>query len=120
MGNLEAGMNISFEDEQEPLRPPADVRFRDAAVEVLPDGRRLRLWLEISPFQTAPNLEILVFNPEGEEAASTTMIGAMGPQMNLVLHLRGPLSSGMYRVEMFMWYEDEPPIDRTQMEFHHA
>lgn len=120
MGKLEVGMNIPVYDEQDPPKPPADIQFRDAAVEVLPDGRRVRLKFEITPFQTAPNLEIAVFNPDGEEAASTTIIGAMGPHMSIVLHLRGALTPGMYCIEMLMGYEDEPPVDQRQVKFHHA
>ena len=112
-------MNIPFSDAHEALLPPADVRFRDAAIEILPDRRRVRLKFTITPFQTAPNLEIVVFNPEGEEVASTAIIGAMGPQMSIVLHLRGVIVAGLYRIEMRMGYEDAPDVDRKQVEFQH-
>jgi len=112
-------MNIPVFDEQDPPRPPADVRFKDAAVNILRDGRRVRLKIEITPFQTAPNLEIVVFNPDEEEVASTTIIGAMGPQMSIVLHLRGAIKPGKHRIEMLMGYEKDPPVDRRQVKFHH-
>jgi hypothetical protein len=110
-------MNVEFFDPEDVPVPPEEVRFRNISVEVYPDNRRIRLMIEITPFQDPPNLEINAYNGEGQPVASTSIIGAMGPQMALTLHLRGENPPGEYMLEGLLAYEGEEIIDRDQITF---
>jgi hypothetical protein len=51
-------MDIFFADPSEVPLPPNEVRIRELNVEPWPDGNRLRVYLEVDPFQKRPNADL--------------------------------------------------------------
>lgn len=97
--------------------PPEDLskRARPEETHILkmeatpyPDGRRVRLNLEITPFQVRPHIEIWVTNAEGEEVASTSIIEPMSWKVELTLHLRDGGGHNPYTAEALLFYPDGP------------
>jgi len=110
-------MELPIVDPDQVPLPPEDVRIRTVNIEPYPDGRRLRLEIELSPFQAPPDLELWVENVEGERIAHTNIIGATTPQMSLTLHLRGPRIVGIHTLWLLLDYEEEGEIERRPFEF---
>ena len=81
-------MDIHFTDLSEVPLPPKEVRIRDFMVEPYPDGKRLRLTLDLTPFQRPPNCEIFVTDLLGNQIATANIIGIIDPKMQLTMHLR--------------------------------
>lgn len=109
-------MDIEFIDSDEIPVPPEEVKFREVEAELLADRRRVRLTINLTPFQEPPDIEISAVNPAGHKAAETTIIGAPAKRMSLTLHLRDEGVEGAYRFLFVLGYQDLGTVDRTELE----
>jgi hypothetical protein len=80
-------MDIFFADPEDLPVPPAEVRIRELAVHPYPDGRRVKVYLELTPFQRRPDAEIKITAPDGSLLASVSVIETIDPKMEMTLHL---------------------------------
>ena len=99
-------MDIFFQDPSEIPLPPDEVRIRQFYAEPWPDGRRVRVFLELTPFQKHPNGEISVIDTQGEEVANLSIIETIDPKMEFTIHLRMPTPHGRYQVSAKVFYPD--------------
>ncbi len=97
-------MDIFFQDPTDIPLPPEEVRIRELTAEPWPDGRRVRVYIELTPFQTRPNGEINITNKDEEEVASVSFIETIDPKMQFTLHLRTPETQGEYTVNALIFY----------------
>jgi hypothetical protein len=97
-------MDIFFQDPTDIPLPPEEVRIRELTVEPWPDGRRVRVNLELTPFQNRPNGEINIKNIEGEEVSSVSFIETIDPKMQFTMHLRTLDTQGEYFVSATVFY----------------
>jgi hypothetical protein len=81
--------------EEVPL-PPEQVRFTSVRAQIYPDGRRVKIKMEITPFLQPPDIEVQAYNPQGNLVASASIIEIGSRDMEITLHLRGEISSGEY------------------------
>ena len=104
-------MELFFLDPDEVPLPPNEVRIRDLAAEPWPDGRRVRISLEVDPFQKRPNIDILISNQAGKPVANTSIIETMTKKMEITMHLRGAPAPGQYHVRAELYYQQksDPP-----------
>lgn len=100
-------MDIFFADPSEVPLPPDEVRIRELNVEVSPEGRRLRVYLEVDPFQRRPNAELALFDREGREVSSVSIIESMTRKMELVMHVRGA-APGACTLQATLYYASLP------------
>ena len=101
-------MDIFFQDPDAIPLPPKEVRIKEFQVKLRPDKRRVHIYLEITPFQKRPNGEITIYNPQGDEVASASIIETMVPNMELTMHLRGEITPGEYSVQVYIYYLETP------------
>ncbi len=115
-------MELFFEDPNHSRLPPDKVRIIELRAEPLPDGRRVRVFLELTPFLNRPDGEISIFDSLGEEVVHVNIIETMLPKIILTLHLRGGKPSGTFRVIGKIFYsqtalntipEDSPPLENA-------
>jgi len=97
-------MDIFFQDPTDIPLPPEEVRIRELSAEPWPDGHRVRVYVELTPFQTRPNGEINITNKDEEEVASVSFIETIDPKMQFTLHLRTPETQGEYSVNASIFY----------------
>lgn len=97
-------MDIHFSDLSEVPLPPDEVRIRDLGVEPYPDRKRLRLSLELTPFQKPPSGEIYITDLLGNDVASVSIIEAIDAKMDLTLHLRIPDPQGAFTARVIIFY----------------
>lgn len=100
-------MDIFFQDPDDIPLPPGEVRIRQFRAEPWPDGRRVRVMLELTPFLKRPNSEIKITDEQGEEAASISIIETMEPKMEFTMHLRGAEVYGRYSAAVQVFYMEE-------------
>jgi hypothetical protein len=97
-------MDIQFTDLSEVPLPPDEVRIRDLSVKPYPDGKRLRLFLELTPFQKPPSGEIFITDTLGNQVASVSIIEAIDARMELTLHLKTPDPQGAFSAHVIIFY----------------
>jgi len=101
-------MDLFLSDPSEIPLPPEEVRIRSVSVEPWPDGRRLRIKINIDPFQQRPNLDIRMHRSgESEMISETTIIGTMTPKNEVNLHFRNVPPSAEYLLTVVLYYSNQ-------------
>ncbi len=95
-----------FADEAEVPLPPREVRITDVEVRPAPDRQRVALLITLTPFLEYPNLEIILFRPDGTEERSLSVVGTMERRLALTLHIKQPLP-GDYHAQIELLHEGE-------------
>lgn len=97
--------------------PPDEIRLRSFEIEPYADGRRVRVLLEVTPFQVRPNIEVQLLDSAGEVVESAHIIEASEPRMVLTLHFRRPPAPGRYSARAMLGYPDHEPVDVANAPF---
>jgi len=113
----EAGLDLNFVDPGEIPVPPDQVRVRKVALKPLPDGRRLQVSIDLTPFTERPSLEVAIEDASGARLAETTIIETVDHQLAFTLHLRRQPDPGEYQLQVEVAYEDQEPVDRREVRF---
>jgi hypothetical protein len=102
-------MDFFFPDDLVARLPPEQVQITVLTAEPYPDGRRVRVNLEMTPFQTRPHIEITLTDAEGAEVASTSIIEPLSWKQEFTLHIRGVSEPrGAYTLNALLYYPDGP------------
>lgn len=98
-------MDINFYDDPND-RPVMreDVRIRDMQLEVSPEGRRVAVDFDITPFIERPSIQLFVVNASGEKAGSLTVIETLDNKFGLVIHLRDKEPTETYEIHAHVYY----------------
>ena len=114
-------MDIFFQDPTAIPLPPNEVRINSLKAEPWQDNRRVRVTLEVTPFQKRPNGDVTISNPQGDEVASISIIESIVPRMEFTMHMRGETPPGEYRLSAVLFYllnpegQEAPPEDSRRM-----
>jgi hypothetical protein len=96
--------------------PPAETRLRDLRAEPEPDGKRLRVALELTPFQQRPFLELTLTDADGQEVASASIVEPVGWKLELTLHVRkAGATAGSYELSAHLSYPELGEVDRRSL-----
>ena len=111
-------MDFFFPDDLTPRAVPAETRITSLRAEPYPDRGRVRVNLEITPFQTRPHVDVILLNSDGEEVAATSLVEPMTWKLEFTLHVRGKTDpAGDYRLEARLYYPDGPAAELVSIEF---
>ncbi|MCX6037543.1 MAG: hypothetical protein NTW99_06585 [Chloroflexi bacterium] len=97
--------------------PPADTRLLDLRAEPYPDGKRLRVALDLTPFQQKPYLELTLTDSAGEVVVATSIVEPVAWRLELTLHILKPgaTASGVYKLTVILSFPDLGEIDRRDL-----
>src|SRR5512141_3300562 len=109
-------MDFFFPEDNLNRMVPEETRITSLSAEPYPDGRRVRINIEITPFQTRPHIEVNIRNASGEEVASASVVEPMSWKLEFTLHLRGELSDP-HVVEAQLFYPDGPADEPHAVRF---
>ena len=98
---------IQFTSSENVPLPPEEVKILDFQAEPYPDGRRVKMILTFTPFQSYPSAEIVIKDPSGEPAASLHIIETIDIETEITLHLPGEPEPGQYSAELKAFYLEE-------------
>jgi hypothetical protein len=99
--------NLFFFDTNEAPQPRDRVKITALTAEPYPDGSRVRMQLDITPFLERPNLEIYARKVNGPIVAEMSVIETMTPHLEFTLHIRGVEHlSGDYILHADLFYDD--------------
>ncbi len=112
-------MEFFFTDPEVARLPPADTRLLDLRAEPYPDGKRLRVALDLTPFQQKPYLELTLTDLAGEVVAATSIVEPVTCRLELTLHIRKPAASaatsGEYKLAVILSFPELGEIDRRDL-----
>lgn len=92
--------------------PPESTRLLDLRVEQYPDGRRIHVNLELTPFLKRPEIELTLTDPAGEICASATIIEPMGWKLDLTMHLPASRTThGVFTLTAQVTFPDLGEVD---------
>ncbi len=98
-------MQIQFFDD--PLETPKsreDVRLNELGLYVYPDGRRVAVGFDLTPFLEKPCIEVRVVNERGEPAGWLNVIETIETNFSLTMHLRDKEPAQRYEVTAVVYY----------------
>jgi hypothetical protein len=109
-------MEFFINDPNIPRLPPTQTRLLELRAAPDPDGKRLRIALDLTPFQKRPYIELTLTDVNGEEVASTSIVEPVGWKLELTLHIRksGP-TAGSYDLAARISYPDLGEVDRCSI-----
>jgi hypothetical protein len=96
--------------------------LKDVAIEVAPDGRRVLVGFDLTPFRERPSLDVVIVNKNDEVAGNLTVIETIAHQFSLIIHLRDKKPTDQYDVFTEVFFTGEPGdprqiVDRHQTQF---
>jgi hypothetical protein len=102
-------MDIFFQDPTEVPLPAEEVRIRELRAQSYPDGQRVRVYLEVDPFQRRPSADLVIRDSSGLEAANTSIVESMYRTMEITMHLRHPEPGDVYTLSAVVFFVPQPP-----------
>src|ERR1051326_6474124 len=100
-------MDFFFPEDNLTRNVPEETRITSLSAQPYPDGRRIHINIEMTPFQKRPHIEILLTDADHEEVASTTIVEPMGWKLELTMHVGGEFLN-LYSLEATLYYPDGP------------
>ncbi len=105
-------MDIFFHDPDDVPLKPEDVRIRTLEAKPWPDGKRVAVRFEITPFLQRPNIEVKIFNSNQEEVAELNVVEVLELKMDFTMHIREPNPEGTFKISMRIHYSDLERFDK--------
>ena len=99
-------MDIHFSDPNVIPLPPEEVRIKEVWVEPYPDKKRVRIFVELTPFQKNPSGDVLILSQIGEIVASASFIEAVDPKFDFTMHLKES-ETGKFIANIILFYTSE-------------
>jgi hypothetical protein len=109
-------MDFFFPEDQLQRMTPEETRITSLTAQPYPDGYRLRVNIEMTPFQKRPYLEVVLHDAEGDEVASSSIVEPMGWKLEFTMHIRGELKNP-YILEATLFYPDGPTTEPQTFKF---
>ncbi|RJP55475.1 MAG: hypothetical protein C4583_00500 [Anaerolineaceae bacterium] len=111
-------MDLFFPEDLTPRAAPEETRITELHAEPHPDRSRVRVNMEITPFQTRPYVDITLTDADGNEIATTSFVEPMTWKLEFTLHIRGKADpAGAYRLEARLYYPEGPAAEPVSYEF---
>ena len=95
---------------------PEETRITSISAKPYPDGYRLHVNIEMTPFQQRPHLEVVLNDANNEEIASSSIIEPLGWKIEFTMHIRGELNNP-YTLEARLFYPDGPVAEPQAFTF---
>ena len=110
-------MQLPIIDPSEDALPPEEVRIRTASIHRYKDRRRVRVSIELTPFQLPPDIVVMITDRDGNELSSTNIIGAMNSKMAFTMHLPEIDSSSAWLLHAAVEYRQQGRVDELEKTF---
>jgi len=111
-------VDFFFPDDLVPRAAPGETRILELRAEPYPDRNRVRINMEITPFQTRPHVDVTLTDSDGNEVATTSLVEPISWKLEFTLHVRGKADpAGSYHLEANLYYPDGPAAEPISLAF---
>ena len=98
--------------------PPDQTSILNLTVEPLSDLTRIRILIEITPFEQPPTIELILYDFSGQVVASTLIVEPPFWRHDLIMHLKDPeISKLEYKLVAQIIYPDQPIRGQKSLSF---
>lgn len=93
--------------------PPNATRLVELQAKPYPDGKRIRVVLDVTPFQQKPYIDLIIQDSTGVIAATTSIVEPVENKLELTLHIRRPPidSTAQFTLSATLYYPDLGEVD---------
>ena len=109
-------MDFFFPEDNLDRMVPEETHITALSAEPYPDGYRVRVNIQMTPFQKRPHIDVLLKDADGEEIASTSIVEPLSWKLEFTMHIRGELNNP-YTVEAKLYYPDGPAKEPQSFSF---
>ncbi len=109
--------DIPISESQPEGNPPQEVRFSDLKVEPWDDKTRLKILVQITPFNKNPDLEFQIESADGSKIAQVSIIENIESKFVFTMHLRNKSKQGPYLLIGTISYEEIGIVDQKTYQF---
>ena len=100
-------MDFFFPEDNLDRSTPEETHITSLSAEPYPDGYRLHVNIEMTPFQKRPHIDITLNNGDGNEVASVNVVEPMNWKIEFTMHIRGE-AKNPYTLGAKLFYPDGP------------
>jgi hypothetical protein len=104
-------MEFFFPEDNLHRTAPEETKILSLTAEPYEDGRRVRVNIEMSPFEKRPHLEFVLTDTENKEISSVSFVEPMAWKLEFTLHLRTEPAAGPLDLAARLYYPDGPEAD---------
>ena len=109
-------MEVFFPEDHLNRAVPEETRIESLTAQPYPDGYRLRVNIDVTPFQKRPYIEVTLNDANGDEVGSTNIVEPMSWKLEFTMHIRGELHNP-YTLHARLYYPDGPSDEPHQFSF---
>lgn len=112
-------MDFFFPEDNLTRAVPEETRITSLRAEPYEDRMRIRVNIEVTPFQKRPHIDVTLLDSEGEELTATSIVEPLSWKLEFTMHVRGMTKpSGMFKLEAQLYYPDGgPKAEPVQIQF---
>jgi hypothetical protein len=108
-------MDFFFPQDNLQQATPEETHITSLTVAPYPDGERVHVDIEMTPFQIRPYLEVTLSDANGDEVATASIVEPMTWKLEFTMHLRGA-NANPFKLAATLFYPDGPrsePVTQT-------
>ncbi len=109
-------MDFFFPEDDLQRAVPEETRITSITTQPYPDGERVHVNLQITPFQKRPYIEVLLTDADGNEVATASIVEPMSWNLEFTMHLRGA-AANPFKLEAKLFYPDGPQAEPVSSTF---
>jgi hypothetical protein len=109
-------MDFFFPEDNLDRMTPEETRITSLSAEPYPDGRRLHVNIEMTPFQQRPHIDVTLKDGNGNEDQTTNIVEPMSWKIEFTMHIRGELKNP-YTLSAKLFYPDGPSTEPQTFTF---
>jgi hypothetical protein len=104
-------MEFFFPEDNLHRTAPEETEILSLTAEPYEDGRRMRVNIEMSPFEVRPHLEVVLTDSENKEISSASFVEPMAWKLEFTMHLRAAPANGPLDLVATLYYPDGPEAE---------
>ena len=109
-------MDFFFPEDNLTRAVPEETKILSLSAETYPDGRRLRVNIEVTPFQQLHYIAVVLNDKDNNEVASTSIVEPLSWKLEFTMHLRGELNNP-YTLNAKLYFPDGPSQEPVTFSF---
>lgn len=110
-------MEFFFPEDNLQRKSPEETKLISLTAEPYEDGRRVRVNIEMSPFEKRPHLEVNLTDTDGREISTASFVEPMTFKLEFTLHMRTKPADGPLDLEARLFYPDGPEAEAMTVRF---